>query len=452
MNIVKEDKSQQISVLKLTIGKEDYESGVNATLKDYQKKVKLDGFRPGKVPFGMVKKMYGNYVLVEEVNKLVSKSLSGYIKENNLNILGEPMPSETEQKDINWDKDAEFEFCYDIAVAPELDIKLSKKNKNDYYLIQVSDEQLNQQIEQLCSRYGSQMTVDETEGTEVVKGDLVQVDANGEVMENGHSKDDASMLLSMIRKEDKLEQFKGKKIGESIVFAPMDVLDNEVEVSSFLNVAKEQKELLDGTYKFSIAQILRFQKAELNQELFDKVFGEGEVTSEEELRAKIKADMQERFLVNSDYKLLADMKDKLVKANPMDLPEEFLKRWLLAINHDKKDVTPEKIEEEMPHFLEDVKWQLVKNKVVSDNNIEVTSEEMIEAAKGFARQQLQQFGMFNPPEEETEKWGMEILKNQDEARKLAETEIDKKLVAYIKETIKLTDKEVSLEEFNKLFE
>lgn len=451
MKIVKEDKGQQVSVLKVAVGKEDYSEKVSSALKDYQKKAKLDGFRPGKVPVGMVKKMYGTHLLVEEVNKLVSKGLSDYITENKIHLLGEPLPNETEQAKIDWETNTDFEFCYDIATAPELSIKLTGKNSSDFYVIKVDDKQIDEQIDHMCSRFGTQIKVDETDGTEIVRGDLAQVDAKGNIMEEGHRKDNAALLLSMIRNVEKQAQFKGKKVGETIVFAPMDTFDNAAEVSSFLNVSKEAKELLDAKYKYTITDIQRFQKAEVNQELYDKVFGEGEVKSEAELRAKIKADMESRFVYNSDYKLMVDMRDKLIEANPMVLPQEFLKRWLISINRDKPDVTPEKIDEEMPNFITDVKWQLIKNQLVNEAEISLKPEDMIAAAKEFAKMQLQQFGMFNPPDEETTKWGMEILKNQEEARRLAEVEIDKKLVEYFKKTIKLVNKEVTLEAFNEFF-
>lgn len=451
MKIVKEDKGQQVSVLKVAVGKEDYSEKVTSALKDYQKKAKLDGFRPGKVPAGMVKKMYGTHLLVEEVNKLVTKGLSDYINENKIHLLGEPLPNETEQAKIDWENGSDFEFCYDIATAPELTIKLTGKNSSDFYIIKVDEKQIDEQIDHICSRFGTQIKVDVTDGTEIVRGDLAQVDAKGNIMEEGHRKDNAALLLSMIRNTEKQAQFKGKKVGETIVFAPMDTFDNAAEVSSFLNVSKEAKELLDAKYKYTITDIQRFQKAEVNQELFDKVFGEGEVKSEAELRAKIKSDMESRFVYNSDYKLMVDMRDKLVASHPMELPQEFLKRWLISINRDKPDVTPAKIEEEMPNFITDVKWQLIKNQLITEAEISIKPEEMIAAAKEFAKMQLQQFGMFNPPDEETTKWGMEILKNQEEARRLAEVELDKKLVEYFKKTIKLVNKEVTLEAFNEFF-
>ncbi len=451
MKIVKEDKGQQVSILKVAVGKEDYNEKVSSALKDYQKKAKLDGFRSGKVPAGMVKKMYGTYVLVEEVNKLVSKGLSDYITENKIHLLGEPLPNEVEQSQIDWEKDSEFEFCYDIAIAPEISIKLNGKNSSDFFVIKVDEKQIDEQVEHICSRFGTQVKVDVTDGTEIVRGDLAQVDAKGNVMENGHAKDNAALLLSMIKNTEKLAIFKNKKVGETVVFAPMDTFENAAEVSSFLNVSKEAKELLDAKYKYTITDMQRYQKAELNQELFDKVFGEGEIKSEAEMRAKIKSDMDSRFVYNSDYKLMVDMRDKLVETHKMDLPQEFLKRWLLAINKDKEDITPAKIEEEMPNFITDVKWQLIKNQLITEAEISIKPEEMIAAAKEFAKMQLQQFGMFNPPDEETTKWGMEILKNQEEARRLAEVELDKKLVEYFKKTIKLVTKEVSLEDFNAFF-
>lgn len=451
MNIVKEDAGNLTSVLKIQLSKEDYQPVVDSSLKEQAKKVKMDGFRPGKVPFGLVKKMYGKYILVDEVNKLVSEKLSNYITENKLDLLGDPLPNEEQQQQIDWDKTDELEFCFDIAIAPEIDIKLTKKNKSDYYKIIVTDEMAEEQIKGLASRYGSQINVDVIEGTEIVRGNLVQVDESGAVVEEGHVKENASLLVSMIKDEKQAGLFKGKKKDDVFVFNPKEVFENDAEVSSLLGVTKEETDKMEASYQITVLELLRNQPSEMNQEFFDNAFGKDTVKSEKEAIEKIKSDSEARLAINSDYKLYADMKTKLVDANKLEFPEEFLKRWLLSVNKDK-EITQEQLDKDFPLFLEDLKWQLIKNYFIKQNELTVTQEEMLAAGKEFAKMQFAQFGMFNPSDEDLEKWGSEMLKNQDEARRLFDSELDKKVIAFIKDSIKIVEKEVTLEEFNKMME
>lgn len=453
MNIVKEDVDSLNAVLKIEVSKDDYADNVEKSLKKISKQVKLDGFRPGKVPFGLVRKMYGQHTMVDEVNKLVSDKLYSFISDEKLKVLGEPLPNEEKQQAIDWDKTENFEFFFDIALAPEFELKLSKRQKITYYKIAVDDKMIDTQIGQLQSSFGSQENVDQIEGTEIVKVAIAECDSKGELVEGGHTKENGTILVSSIKNEEKKnELFVGKKIGENIVFNPLEVLGSENEVAAMLGLDSADKEGIAKTYKFQITEILRFQKAELNQELFDKVFGEGVVTNEKEFRAKIKEDGESRFSQNGDYKLLIDFKEKMLTDLKLDLPEAFLKKWLTAINKDKKDITKEDIDNDFPLFLKDLNWQLIKNKIIETNDIKVTPEEHKEAAKNYARIQLQQFGFYNASEDDIEKWGEELVKNREEGKKIYENELDKKIIAYIKDSVKLEDKEVSLEEFNELLQ
>jgi trigger factor len=449
MNIVKENTGLT-SVLKIQLEKSDYQPQVDKSLKEYGKKVKLDGFRPGKVPFGIVKKMYGKYILVDEVNKLVSDSLSSYIEENKLSLLGNPLPSE-DQKEIEWDNSEVLDFSFEIAEAPELDIKLNKKNKYTYYKIEVTDEMAQTQLDSLAARFGSQVNVDTTIGTEIVRGDLVQVDSDGNIVEEGHLKENASLLLTYVKNEKYAEQFKGKSVGDVFIFNPKAAFDSDVEVSSLLGIPKEDSEKMNADYQITIKELIRNQKAEMNQEFFDSAFGEGKVSSEQEALEYIKNDTSKRLEVNSDYKLFFDVKNKLVESLNVEFPEEFLKKWLLTINKEK-GITAEQVDAEFHLFLEDLKWQLIKNNLLKANEIKVSNEDMIDAAKEFTKMQFAQFGMLNPSDEDLNKWGTELLKNKDEAQKIFDSELDKKLINLIKESVKLEDSIVSIEEFNKMLE
>lgn len=446
MNIIQEGNGLT-QVLKIQVSAADYADKVEATLKDYRKKAKFDGFRPGTVPMGIVKKMYGKYVLVEEVNKLLSDALSNHIAENKLPVLGEPLPNMEQQQSINWDTDTEFEFCFDIAIAPEVSVELSKKNKFDYYKIVADDAIIQEQIDHLTARFGSQQSVDTIEGTELVRGNFTQVG-----VENPYKREGGTLLLSKVATESELQVFKNAKIGDTVEFNPKKAFENDTELSSMLAADKDQTDVLYADYQFEITEILRFAKSDVDQSLFDKAFGEGVVSNEAEFKDKIRADFEERVGPNSDYKLLLDIKKKLVESAKFDLPEEFLKRWLLESNKDNDKVTPEQIETEFPLFLEDLRWQLISGKIIKDNGIQITEEDIRNGAKEYTRMQFAQFGMMNPSDEDLEHWSKEIIKNRDQVNRIVESEQDKKLIAYFKEVVKLNEVEKTIEQFNAMFE
>lgn len=453
MNIIKEDIDSLNAVLKVEIAKDDYSEKVEESLKAYRKQAKLDGFRPGKVPMGLMRKMYGTHMMIDQINNLISDNLQKFISENKLHILGEPIPNVDKQQEIDWKTQENFEFFYDIALAPEVDIKLTKKNKLPFHKIVVDDKMIDQQIDQMKSSLGSQVSVQEIDGTEVVKVDVAECNEDGTLVENGHTKENASILVSTIKDEDKKkEYFIGKKIGESIIVKPLDIFRNETEVAAMLSLESSNSEGLSKMYKFEIREINRFVPAELNQDFFDKAFGEGVISSEEEMRTKIKEDGEKRFIQNSDYKLLLDFKDKMINDLNLELPEAFLKRWLIEANKDKKEITPEQIDSDFPLFMEDLKWQIIKGDLIKKNELTISEEELKTAAKEYARAQLMQFGFYHATEEDIERWGTEILQNREQGQKVYETELDKRLTALIKDSVKLEEKEVSLDEFNKMFE
>ena len=443
MNVTKQGEGL-VSVVKVQIAQPDYEEKVNDVLKDYRKKATVKGFRPGTVPMGMVKQMYGKYALVDEVNKLVSQALQDYFKEDKLHVLGEPLPN-AQQKDIDWDKDAEFEFLFDVAIAPEINIELSKKNKADYYKITVDDKTLNERVDSMASRFGKQEDVEDIEGTEFVAGALKCVGAETSV-ERG------SMLLTKMTGESELAKFKAAKKGETVVFNPKKAFNDESETELFTGAKKENTVAMEADYEITLEAIKRFTKSEVSQELFDKVYGKDAVKTEEEFKARLKSEIEENYAMNSDFKFFADFKKKLLETNKIDLPEEFLKRWLTEANKDNKEVTPEQIEKEFPLFLEDLRWQLISGKFVKENNIQVSQDEIKNAAKEYTRFQLAQYGMMNAEDKMVEQWAGEVLKNREELNRLYEMEESKKLIAFFKETIKLVETEVSMEKFNEMTE
>lgn len=449
MNITKTNIDDLNAVIKLQIVKEDYESQVNDVLKDYRKKANINGFRQGKVPMGVIKKMYGTPVLADEVNKLLSQELMKYIRENDLKILGEPLPNETEQKEIDWEKDTDFEFAFDIALTPEYTLNLSKRDKMTFFKIAVDEKMIENGVEMHARRFGSNEPAEAVEEKELLKGNYAQVDAEGNLVEGGITSNDVAISLEYMADEDAKKKFVGTKKDDVVVFNPAKAFANKTDLASMLNISKEEAETLDADFQFTITEINKFVNAELNQELFDKVFGEGTVSSEEEFKNRIKEDIEKQLVNDSDYKFLIDAKEKLVKKAKMELPEAFLKRWIIATN---KEMTEEQVEKDFANYVDEFKWQLIKTRLTEENELKVEQEEVMEFAKQQALMQFQQYGMMDVPEEYLTNYAQQMMQNQEEQRKIYERMMDNKIVEYLKGAIKIEEKEVSTEEFNKMFE
>jgi len=449
MNIIKEKVDELNAVLKIQVTKDDYSQKVEDVISDYRKKARVDGFRPGKVPTGIIRKMYGKGILVEEVNKLISESLTNYIRDEKLNILGEPLPNK-DQKLIDFDNDAEYEFAFDIALAPELEVKLSKKDKVPYYNIKVDNKMLETHTDNYARRFGEFMDVEETTDKEMLTGNFVQLNAEGEILEDGIASQDVRITIEYIKDADIKKTFAGKKVGDKVNFDIRKAYPSDAEIASMLRIDRDKAKLVTGDFQFEITKVQRFEKAEINQDLFDKAFGKDIVKSEAEFKAKLTEEIQKGFVKDTDYRFLIDAKQKLVeKINP-SLPTEFLKRWLIAINEGK--FTPEQIEEEFPRFEEDLKWQIIKDQIIRDNEIKVEENEILDLAKEVTAAQFAQYGLANLPDEQLAVYAQEILKKEGERRNLYERKFEDKVVSFIKDSVKLDEKEVTAEEYQKLWE
>lgn len=450
MNVSLKNIDAVSGIVKLEIVKADYAEQVEKSLRNFRQKANVPGFRKGMVPMGMVKKMYGKHVLVEEVNKLVSENLFKYINENKLNVLGEPMPNETEQQPINFDTQEDFEFCFDVALAPEIKIELSKGDKLPYYQVAIDEEMLNQQVDAYTANFGSYDAAEEVEEKDLVKGTIAELE-NGSPKEGGIVVEDAVLMPSYLKDEAEKAKFIGAKANTVIVFNPNKAYEGaEAEIASLLKVDKEAVAGLTGDFSFEIKEITRHKKAELNQELFDKVFGEGVVSSEEEFKNKIKDALAEQFTPQSDFKFLLDAREVLVqKAGELKFADDLLKRWLLAANEKN---TAEKLDEEYPKIIEDLKYQLIKENLVKGNNLKVEDADIENFAKRVAKAQFAQYGMLSVPEDVLANYAKDMLKNKQTLQNVLDRAVEEKLAAWLKEQVELDVKEVSAEEFNKLFE
>lgn len=448
MNIVRKDIDSSNAVLTLSIEKADYAEKVEKTLRDYRKKANVPGFRPGMVPVGLLKKMYGKSIMAEEINKIISDELFGYIRENNINILGEPLPSD-DDKDIDFGTQENFEFSFDLGLAPEFEVELTGKDKVDYYNIAVSEEMIENQVKSYTSRFGKYTQEEEVVEKDMVKGELLEL-ADGKVNEDGHKISDAVLTPAYMKDEEIKAKFVGAKKGDVIVFNPMKAFENEAEISSLLKISKDEAKHITSDFQITIDGITRYVESEVNQELFDKVYGEGAVATEEEFRAKIKASIAENLVQDSEYKFGVDARDMLVKKfDSLVFPDAFLKRWLLATN---KNLTAETLEEDFPKMIEDLKWQLIKDKLAKTNEVKVEAEDVDAYAKQVARAQFAQYGMVGLDDAILENYAKDMLKKEDTLKSIIDRVAENKILASVKTAVKLTEKEISIEDFNKLFE
>lgn len=451
MNISKELKDSLNAVVKVQINKDDYEPRVKKVIADYQKKARIDGFRPGKVPLGLIQKMYGKSVMVDEINKLLSENLMKYIQDEHLHILGDPLPSEKEQKEIDWENSSEFEFAFDLGLSPEFEVKLSKKDKLAVYSIVPDAKIIDTYSDNYARRYGAFKTCDAIEdGKEMLKGSFVEMSAEGTVTENGITVSDSTIYLEFMKDEDIKKEFTGLKQGDTITFNLAKAYPNNVELATILHKKKEEVDSITSDFQFTIATISKFEKAEINQELFDKIYGEGNVTTEEEFRNKITVEIQANLSRESEYKFRLDAKELILNKVDFTLPVEFLKRWVFSSNEGK--FTMEQIDQDFAKFERDLKWQLIQNKIVKDEDLKISDEEIMEFAKEQTRMQFEQYGMFNVPDEHILSYAAESLKREEDRRRLLERKYEDKVLEYVRATISAEAKEVSSEEFDKLLE
>jgi len=450
MNIIKKDLDQNNIVLTLNIKKDDYAENVEKKLRELRKKSNMPGFRPGMVPLQLVRKMYGKSVLAEEIDQLISQKLQDYIKENKIDILGEPLPREEDQQNIDFNLQEEFEFNFELGLAPQFEISFSKEDKIKYYHIEVTDEMIDNRIKAYASRFGKYQEEETVEEKDMLKGELVQLE-NGKVKENGIHITDTVITPAYMKDDGQKSLFIGAKKGDTITFNPaVAYQNNETELSSLLKISKEEINNIKEDFQFKIETITRFYPAEINQELFNKVYGENIVSSEEEFREKIKQEIEKELAAESNYKFQLDVRTMLIdQYKNLNYPDEFLKRWLLLKN---KNLTPEKLEEEYPKIIEDVTWQLIREKLLKAFNINVEPGEVENYAKESAKSQFAQYGFTNVSEDILENYANDMINKEDTLKNLIENLFDQKIFSSIKEVVTLETNNVTLEEFDKLFE
>lgn len=447
MNVSHNSIDKLNAVISIEIEKADYAERVKKSLRAYGERANIPGFRRGHVPYGMLVKMFGKSVKAEEINRLVSESLYNYINDNKLNILGEPMTAEDQTIDL--DAEENFTFKFDIAVAPEINVTVDKNIKVPFYNIAVSDEMVAKQDEMFRQRQGKQITVDAvTEERDLVKGSMVELE-NGAAKEGGIVVE--STILSPAYIKDEKEKFNGVKVGDKVVFNPAAACQDSVgELASMLNIDREAAADVKSDFEMTVTEITHLQPAEHDQEFFDGIFGKDNVKSEEEYTAKVREMIAAQLAPESDYRFGIDARKAIEAAvGEIELPAEFLKRWLVATN---EKYTDENIAEEYGKMEADLKWHLIKEHIAKAFEVKVADEDLKALAMSVTRQQFAQYGMTNVPDELLENYSQEMLKSKESRAQLIDRATEAKIQNAIKNAVTLEEKEVSTEEFGKLFQ
>ncbi|MCI7274289.1 trigger factor [bacterium] len=450
MNIQFEKVSNVSGELTIHMEKADYEANLKKSLKTFSQKAQIPGFRPGKVPVGLVKKMYGTQAKADEVNKLLQDTLFNYIKENHVPMLGEPLGSE-KQVPQDIEKQDDFTFIFDIALEPEFNIELNGEDTVDYYDIEVSEDMITKQLDALRQHAGHSENVDAFADRDIVRGILAELNEEGQPLEGGLRVETASLMPAYFKNEDQKKIFEGAVVNSVVTFNPTTAYDaNEVELASLLKITKEEVKDHAGNFSFEISEISRFVPAELNEEFFAKVFGDDTVKTEEDARAKVKEDIQNLQANDSDYKFLLDLRAYAEnKVGELEFPNELLKKIMLANNKDKDEKF---VEENFDKSIQELKWQLIKGKLVEAMAVKVEDNDVKASAMQAARYQFAQYGMHNIPDEYLENYALEMLKDKRQTQALIDRCIDQKLTASLKNVVTLNHKNISAEDFTKMFD
>lgn len=443
MNIIREDLKEGIALLKIQISSSDYADKVNGALEKYRKTAKVPGFRPGKVPVSFVKKQFGKSVLAEELNKIVSDSLFSYINDNKIEILGQPIPS-TEEVKGDFDNPADFEFTYEIGLTPAFEIPLTASTKLTYNKVNVDKDLVSKQLDDLRRRYGKLVSSEKVGETDMILGQFTELNEDGSEKEGGISN---SSTISVEFVEDKKvkKELLDKKIGDVIVVDPRAVSKGDSDMKAMLGLKAEDTTEIGKKYALKINEIKHIELAELNQELFDKLFGPNAVSSEAELKTRIQGDLEEMFNADSDRLVMRDAYNHLMDNTKLELPTDFLKRWITISA--EKPIAEQELEEQYPEYEKSMKWQLIQGKIFKDNNLQLKNEEVIDFTKGLLAKQYAQYGIPAPEDKELAASAVQVLKNQEESARIYDMIAESKLIDFVKSTAKLSDKKISYDDF-----
>lgn len=447
MNIIQETIDDLNAVLKIQLKPEDYKGPVDDAIKKYSKKVNMPGFRPGMVPVGMIRKMYGKALLADELNRLVAESVDKYINEQKLNLLGQPLPKEDNDFDMNWENPGDFEFAFEMGLAPQINLTLPPAKSFTYYEIYVDEKTINEEVERLQKQHGDYLNPEITDADSSVFVKVEELNENGEMKEGGIT-NKAYLLIDKVSDVKVKAEFIGKKIGESVVFNPVTAIDSKEEVKYLLGLKEKDTSDYNHNFRFTIDQIHKVAKAEINDRLFDKVYGEGNVKTEVEFREKIREEIAESYRHESEHKLKHDLEHYFIDETKINLPDEFLKRWLMQIN---KKITEEQLSKEYNHYARDLKLRLIESKIARDNNMQVSKEEIEAYARNLIIDQFVRYGQAHLlTEEKLSDHVKTYLERENSVENAAENISSRKVFEYLNQIVKKDTKQLTHEEFGKM--
>ena len=447
MNITKESKGDLILSLSLNVVEADYIEEVEKSLNEYRKTANIPGFRAGKVPFGMVQKMYGEAVKADVVSKYIGEQLDKYIADNKLELLGQPLPDHEKQEAINFKDDKDFTFYYELGIKPSIELELDAKTKVTRYAIQAEGETVDKYLQDILSRFGEQSNPDVVAENDMVMGTVTQLDEDGNDMKDGITKD-VSISLEKIKLKTIKNKFIGKKKDTAVVFNMKKAFKDDVEVATLLAITREEAEVLTSDFKMEIKEISRITPAEMNEELFAKVYENDNIKTEEELRARVQKDIEESFKAEGDRKFYSDVTKTLLKKTDLSLPDEFLKRWIIESNMretEDKRITPEELNSQYESYRDTLRWQLIEEHLVKQNDLYVTQEEIRARVKEILG--MQAFGGQDGNDEVLEQVTEQVMQNQEEIKRVSDQIIEQKMTNFFNEKIKVSEKKISYDDF-----
>ena len=448
MEITRENTGELTATIKMVISPADHNESVTKILKDYQRKANVPGFRPGHVPFGMIKKLYGGAVFAEEVNKLVSNKLHQYIEDEKLDVLGQPLPNTTLTPEFDWKEGQDIEFFFDLGLAPAFDFVLDEKIAVDFHVIKVDDTMVDKYVDDMRERFGNMINPEVAGEKDVLFGEFVQLDAEGNELEAG-IKHSSKVTINLFADADVKAKLIGSKVGDAIVFNPLKATGNAVEASAMLGITKVEVEEMESDFSFTVSEISTLSPAEMNEEFFDKVFPAAEIKTEEAFRNQVREESEKAFVADSDHLFAHHMQEELVKAVNLELPDEFMKRWLIESNEGK--LTAEDIERDYHKYAESMKWQLIENKIIREGGIEVGDQEIKDYVKDYYLQGWRTMQLTEDLMERLETIADSFLKDKPkEVRRIVDSLYGQRVAAYVKSKVKLNEKEISYDEFIKI--
>lgn len=448
MNVSFENPDKINGLLTITIEDDDYKAEVEKTLKEYRKKANVPGFRPGQVPMGLIRRQFGSGVKMESINKVLGEQLQKYITDNNIAMLGEPLASE-KQEPQDLEKDGPYTFMFDIAVAPEINITLDANDTIDYYEIAADDALIDSQVEMFASRFGQNVEADNYQDGDVLKGDLRQLDAEGNTVEGGLTVESASIMPKYVKNDDQKKLFDGCKPGDIITFNPSKAYEgSDYELAQLLKVDREKVKEYDGDFSYQITSVQHFEKHAVDQELFDLAFGKDVVKDEKDFRDKIAEELKAQLALDGDVKFLQDLRKYAEgKVGQLTYPDTLLKR---IIKQNSKDKDQEFIDKNYDASIKELNWSLIRNKIAVAQNVKINDDDVKNAACEMAKAQFAQYGMSNVPQEYVENYANELLKKQESQQQFIDRAVDAKLVEALKAVVTLNKKQVTIDEFNKM--